>query len=226
MAHSGGEIIHEDEVLVERTTYQGTLGEGVEFGHEKRDIKLRALVGWFIGLFVLMAVTFVSMWGMFVALAAYSEKVDSVPTPLFTGRTKLAAGQPRLLPNPDQRAQGPHLPWEVGQVERDRENAELSKLGLAQPAKADADAQGGTPSEAYAHGETTQPEDQGYVPALPPNAQALIAAEQPAGAPPPMNSTPSTGRHDTANGVVPEAPHMDETVSQSSGGLRIEGKQR
>lgn len=213
---------HHDELHVDKTTPQGTQEAGVDHGHENRDVKMRPLMGWFGGLAVLMIVVFLSMWGLFGILASYESSRDVLPSPLFTTRQPIPAGQPLLLPNLAQKPNDPHTPWEVGQVERDRENEKLVGVGLASRVNPDKgeESRPNTPQ-----GETAIAEDGSYLPALPANAESLVAADQPAtGAD--IRNTTKANLPKTANGVNSEMPGLDQRAADSSGGLRSEGKHR
>lgn len=217
MAHNAVEEFH-----VEHTTPQGTQADGVEFGHENRDVKLRALLAWFTGLVVMMIVVFVAMWGLFAGLAAYQSGHDVMPTPMYTAGQHIPPGQPQVLPNLDQKPNGPHLPWEVGQAERNRENRQLVGMGLSRETGGEAEQ---TMVSTGAKGEAKMPEDGSFMPDLPPDAVTMVAAEQPKGAAA-ASPTPALSPMVLPSGVRSEQPDVDRMPSQSSGGLRVEGRQR
>ena len=90
--------LHEDEPLPERTTPQGTQANGVEHGHEERDIDFRATTKWFIGLAVGLALSLAFVWfGLQVTLPMIEGR-DRPPSPVFEARWNLPT--PRVLPNP------------------------------------------------------------------------------------------------------------------------------
>jgi hypothetical protein len=114
---------HFDELEVEETTPQGTQENGVDKGHDERDVDLGAILRWFMGLAALAAVAILGMWGMFVFLAKREEVKDIVPSPLFVAQRQPQPPEPRLLPSP----------WEAGAKERQSENKRLVAIGLLNP---------------------------------------------------------------------------------------------
>jgi len=80
-----------NELHLEKTTPQGTQFEGVLNGHEHRDISVRALTKWFIGLFCfVIAIAFGLAW-MFFGILHYQEKKDTIPSANFVSTVKPAA---------------------------------------------------------------------------------------------------------------------------------------
>ena len=124
---------HEDEVLVERTTPQGTQEAGVEKGYEKRDIWVRELLIWFGGLAIGMAVTTVlCIFGVMWLVSNDKPTKTKVSTPLF-GRN-LPIRTPELLPNPQQLEPGGKgftLPWDHAKSFAANEVAKAAQFGLA-----------------------------------------------------------------------------------------------
>lgn len=132
--HSAAEVskadLHQDDELhVTRTTPQGTQEGGVEKGHEQRDMKIREVARWFIGLSIGSAITIGAMWLMLVWLVGVErERKTYTSTPLYEIRPTVR--QPELLPNP---AQGTDqiMPWEHSRRFRATEGKELQNYGLA-----------------------------------------------------------------------------------------------
>src|SRR5687768_8346694 len=91
---------HLDETLVSVTTPQGTQEQGVERGHDDRDIDIRAVMVWLRSLAIMAVVAILAMWGMFAGLSALQEKKDILPSPLFLTERQPAVPEPRLLPEP------------------------------------------------------------------------------------------------------------------------------
>lgn len=166
------------------TTPQGTQAYGVERGHEDRDVNPRALFHWFLGLAVAALLTHVVVYAAFRGLNYMDSARDQSPSPLFTVRQ--LPPEPRVLPNPADAFANPSEPMEgpqeAGLDERELQDRELQRVGLENAA-------------------TGQPE-------LPPNALAVIAAENPTGPPAPGAS---------ARWMLP---------SESSGGRVMENAQK
>jgi len=129
-----GEHEHEN-YLPEVTTSQGTQLQGVEHGHEARDVNLRALIGWLIVLVGMNAGVHFLMIGMFNGLMAYETRRDVLLSPLFAERQ--APPLPRLLPNIDEDRTHPteaqRGPGDIGVAERADENRALQNEGLEDP---------------------------------------------------------------------------------------------
>src|SRR5687768_16592630 len=102
--------VHEDEELhVSRTTPQGTQEAGVDTGHEQRDIKVREVLRWFIGLAVGCVITIAAMVFLVMVLTAQDRAVKvQTSSPLYG--TDVPIRTPELLPNPQQIEQT--LPWD------------------------------------------------------------------------------------------------------------------
>jgi hypothetical protein len=120
------------EEVPEFTTPQGTQENGVDFQHEERDLDVRDLVHWFIGLAGTTLFLVLVLWGVFHLLTVREDRKDVVPSEMFTTREEPPL--PRLLPNPvDARRQprGPlQGPLEYGFEQREMENRKLEELGL------------------------------------------------------------------------------------------------
>jgi len=112
---------HFDELHVTVTTPQGTQEQGVESGHEERDINIRAVMVWFRSLAVLAIGSVLAMWAMFAVLSAFQEPKDILPSPLFSSAQQAPPPVPRLLPEP----------WEAMGQEMGKENIRLQKDNLA-----------------------------------------------------------------------------------------------
>jgi hypothetical protein len=126
-------IHHEDEVLVERTTPQGTQESGVDKGYEKRDIWVRELVIWFGGLAIGIAVTTVlCVFGVMWLISNEKPTKSKLSTPLF-GRN-LPVRTPELLPNPQQLEPGGKgftLPWDHAKSFETIEREKAGQFGFA-----------------------------------------------------------------------------------------------
>ena len=116
----------------EVTTPQGTQENGVEHGHEHRDLNIRALIAWFVGLFALIFATLLLLWGMFDGLAFWENRKDRLPSPMFAERREPPL--PRILPNPADSRDNPQAPFtgpgEYGQQELREEERKAEALGL------------------------------------------------------------------------------------------------
>jgi hypothetical protein len=150
---------HHVHEIPERTTPQGTQEEGVEFGHEERDVNFRPVFRWFIAL---AAVTGLTQLMLALGLAAWmkhEEKLDVPPSRVFAVQQQ--APEPRLLPNPvdsPPTSREPQIgPMEALRFFRQREDQALQRHGLQ-------DAQTGLPT-------------------LPPRAVAAVTAQPTAPAP-------------------------------------------
>jgi hypothetical protein len=89
----------EDEhVAPALTTPQGTQANGVEHGHEGRDILFGPLVKWFIGLGLFLGLTVLLGTATFRLWGAEVAREDQLPSPLFAQQG--APPEPRILPNP------------------------------------------------------------------------------------------------------------------------------
>ena len=91
---------HHEEMHVEKTTPQGTQENGVDFGHEQRDVKMGALFRWFGGMAVTVAATFVLMNLLFAYFLYREKSKDVMPSRLYEARPKPPKDQPSLLPRP------------------------------------------------------------------------------------------------------------------------------
>ena len=111
---------HLDETLVSVTTPQGTQEQGVESGHDDRDIDIRAVMVWLRSLAIMAIVSILAMWGMFVGLSALQEPKDVVSSPFFLTKNQPRPPHPRLLPEP----------WEALDQETKQENMQLEKYHL------------------------------------------------------------------------------------------------
>ena len=124
--------VHQDEeMLVTRTTPQGTQEAGVEKGHELRDIKIRELLYWFAGLVVYIVASIGGMW-LLVLFLTSTDKIEKtrVSTPLYG--TDVPQRTPELLPNPQQltNGKGYTLPWDHYRNFVQGESREMKKVGL------------------------------------------------------------------------------------------------
>lgn len=122
----------DEHVSPSRTMPQGTQENGVEHGHEERDVNLPALIRWGVGLVVLTVAVQLLLWGVFYLLLAREKTKDRFPSQLFV--TKQVPPLPRLVPNPvdaSERPAGPlQDPMEHLQEFRVREDRSLERLGL------------------------------------------------------------------------------------------------
>jgi len=91
---------HGEEFVPLETTPQGTQEEGVEYGHEEKDIDLRATLGWFAALGVTVVTVVVLLWGVFELWLHQTPKEELPPSPVFAQGTRYPA--PYILPNPPQ----------------------------------------------------------------------------------------------------------------------------
>ena len=118
------------------TTPQGTQHRGVAAGHENRDINVRGVMNWFVILGVIIALTYILLYGMFQVLNYFVTRRDVAASPVLAER--IAPPEPRLLPNPLQAKENPSNPfigpgeWMV--MERAKEYEEMNKIGLRNPA--------------------------------------------------------------------------------------------
>jgi len=69
-----------------RTTVQGTQQDGVEHGHEHRDIDAPAIGRWFIVLIGIILFTYIAMMLMLKVTVQLSARNDKLPSPLATTR--------------------------------------------------------------------------------------------------------------------------------------------
>jgi hypothetical protein len=175
------------------TMPQGTQRNGVETGHEHRDINVRAVINWFVLLGGFVAVTFALMWGMYLALNYFENRRDVMPSPLYA--TRIDPPAPRLLPNPVDSRANPNAPMEgpaeYGTRERERQRREAADLGFVDPVSG-----------------------QGRIP-----ERALTAAEKDGtpGVPPPVGS----GTTETnTNGTVMPAPSYSSGGRKMENGLQ------
>ncbi|MDQ3812335.1 MAG: hypothetical protein M3347_00120 [Armatimonadota bacterium] len=142
---------HHEELRVERTTPQGTQENGVERGHENRDVKMKPLFRWFGGLAVLTFGTFLLIYGMFTFFLVRETKKDVLPSRMFAEEVR--PPKPLLLPRP----------WEHLKVETQAERRRLSDpKELSAPEAALVDPKTGNPK-------------------LPPNAVSMVGPQQPGG---------------------------------------------
>src|SRR2546422_628658 len=91
---------HDEDVAPLETTPQGTQEEGVEQGHEERDVNLRAILGWFAALGAVVVVVVLLLWGVFEMWARSAPKEDLPPSPVFAREPHYPA--PLILPGPPQ----------------------------------------------------------------------------------------------------------------------------
>jgi len=80
------ESIHEHtvaELHVTETTPQGTQFDGLVKGHEHRDVSVRSVLGWFLGLFCFVIVVVVGVSGVFFGVLHQQSKDDTVPSATF-----------------------------------------------------------------------------------------------------------------------------------------------
>jgi hypothetical protein len=143
--------LHEDDPLPERTTPQGTQANGVEHGHEERDVDFRALTKWFIGLAVGLAIILPAVSYAFKFTRPLIEGGDGPTSQVFAQRWDLP--QPRVLPNPfdappDQVVPLPQRLLDPARYlvqERRAEDEALVKLGLRYPDDFDDASRAGLP---------------------------------------------------------------------------------
>jgi hypothetical protein len=99
------EIYQKDESIHEpttahmhplETTPQGSQADSAEGQHEHRDVIFSALINWFVGLFAIIVVAFVLMWGFFNWAVAGTKANDEIPSAMFTQRDHVE----RSWPNP------------------------------------------------------------------------------------------------------------------------------
>jgi hypothetical protein len=122
----------DDHKAPERTTVQGTQTLGLMHGHEETDIVLGPVFRWFGVLALVVAIVLVMLGAAFGIWTTNAEKRDRLPSTVFEGRQDPPA--PRLWPNPTDNPGGHNIilpePPEIGAAERNRESAELAKLGF------------------------------------------------------------------------------------------------
>jgi hypothetical protein len=116
-----------------RTTVQGTQQDGVEFGHEHRDIDARAIARWFVILGAIILFTYVSMLVMLRATIGYQAKSDRLASPLATAREVPPEPYIEGLTLGGAVKAGTHEHLEQA---RAREDATLQKWGLSSAEKA------------------------------------------------------------------------------------------
>lgn len=124
---------HEDEEFApDRTLPQGTQALGVDQGHESRDIDIRALVNWLVGLAVVTGIIQVVLWVSLVALLKPAAPVGPAASEFVSAPQ--VPPLPRLLPNPvdNPTIPGQSLPGPVEFREENerREERELIRLKL------------------------------------------------------------------------------------------------
>ena len=78
------------ELHVEKTTPQGTQFDGVINGHEHRDISVRSVSRWFLGLFCFVVLVVCILAGVFFGIVHDAAKSDTVPSANFKSSIKLA----------------------------------------------------------------------------------------------------------------------------------------
>lgn len=78
------------EMHVEKTTPQGTQFEGVLNGHEHRDISVRAVAKWLVGLFCFVITVACGLAWMFFGILHHEQKSDTIPSANFVSSVKLA----------------------------------------------------------------------------------------------------------------------------------------
>jgi hypothetical protein len=131
--------LHEDEPLPSRTTPQGTQADGVDHGFEERDVDFRALVRWFFGLAVGMAIVMPFVWFGYRVAVPMITGDDRPPSPVFETRWDLPT--PRVLPNPFDAPRNLVVPlpqplmrpWQFREEHQRAEAAALEKLELKYP---------------------------------------------------------------------------------------------
>ncbi|HEY0072673.1 MAG TPA: hypothetical protein VGB77_01135 [Abditibacteriaceae bacterium] len=121
--------LHQDEELhVTRTTPQGTQEAGADKGYERRDIIIRPTLMWFLGVWVLTAVSVGSMWMMLIWMAGqHREEKNRVSTPLYVAEQ--TRRYPELLPNPAQGKQQ-RMPWDHMSEFYETEHKAMRNYGL------------------------------------------------------------------------------------------------
>jgi hypothetical protein len=71
------------EVTVSETTPQGTQADGVAYGHDSREVSVRHLMGWLIGLFIGDICVIIFLFGLFQFLNHRLDSTENLPSPLF-----------------------------------------------------------------------------------------------------------------------------------------------
>jgi hypothetical protein len=119
----------------ERTTPQGTQAEGLEHGHEGRDVIYLPIFAWFGGLAIFMGLALILLRATQGFWTVWEDREYTLPSPLF-GQQR-AIPEPRILPNlidsglkPMEHAQ--RYP-ETVPGEREREAKAAAKIGVQDP---------------------------------------------------------------------------------------------
>lgn len=124
--------LEEDHVAPAVTMPQGTQEEGVEHGHEERDVRPGPLAAWFVGMGVTTLLLSIGLWWMFRLLVGYEARKEQGIPPILVQRE--VPPQPRLIPNPvddrPSRERGLPGPSDYLKAFRETENAQLEPLGL------------------------------------------------------------------------------------------------
>src|SRR3989442_1046302 len=89
---------HDEDVAPLQTTPQGTQEEGVDFGHEERDVNLGSILGWFAALGAIVGVVVLLLWGVFSMWTQTPNTKDAVPSPVFARKRRYPA--PLIMPAP------------------------------------------------------------------------------------------------------------------------------
>jgi hypothetical protein len=125
----------EHETAPEKTTFQWSLGPGVEHGHEGTDANIRSIVRWLgiTALFMILSIAVLSwVYGLW---SGYEQRNELLPSALF-GRRQVPP-EPRVMPNPVDTQSHPGEPMRGPSAllvdHRRAEDAELQRYGLENP---------------------------------------------------------------------------------------------
>lgn len=115
-----------------RTTPQGTQAQGVEYGHEGKDLIFRPIFYWFGGFLVFLGLSLILLHTTLGLWTAREARETALPSPLFAQQPQIPA--PRILPNPIDSGLNP---MEEGQRypeslrwEREQEIEDATRVGV------------------------------------------------------------------------------------------------